>query len=924
MEDANPSKGQTCCKQCGNKNANSLVKCADGACDTWFCNNNEKNQNISHIVRHMKTHKHNSIKLHPSNRSLIGDFICSKCGTCNVFTLGHLDSLGIICRACMLSREIIRINEWQPFIQQDRLRPDLLASQELELDQNKPSEQQGERNNKIIPQTPKIFSTRSEYYKFFSILLNEEMREELKIKNANEVKGVRIYFDQSSYICLVDLENQTNLSPGEVCEIRNNTKNTQAQGHIRSIDSGKIRIEFSKKAYKKLIEDHRKPSYTIKFKVNRDVIQQDTDNLSWHIMIKSGSFNMEKYALGPMLKVGTVLILKNQTNGFEDRIIIKKYKNEKVNFKCSIQAEDGESSINSLYDVRLHYTSVVYSRMNKALSDFTRRKKTFFFSNLVLGHHSNRPIESDTIRTEDQTSNYAILGDEATISAFLVAGFVERNSQGDKNSFAVRNSTPRRDIEEAFRKFVSRTDIKILLIDELIAERILKPMIDNYQEVTPAIMKIPSYNKLKFPTTCPELNESQLLAVYRAICSEFLLVQGPPGTGKTTTASVIILNLFKLYGKVLIAAPSNNAADELTSRLEGTDLNITRLYSQMKEDIGDMRHENISLHKKQEDLIDRLGRVENPDNRIKKKKKIENAVDEILRNTDVLVCTCAGAYDERISNFNPVSVLIDESTQAKEPECLMPMLKAAKKIIMIGDHLQLAPICFSNKAHNSGLSLSLFERLVKNENQPHILDTQYRMNPDISCYSNELFYKGLIKDATVKEGVIEPWGSIRSSMFFYDVPGKEEASASSTSYINRQEAKIVLDILQFIINQHVPLDRIQVVAFYEGQREYLEQYLNSMLGTDIIEVHNVDSCQGREYDYVILSCSRANEKGKVGFLHHPGRLNVSITRARFGNIIVGNAKALAKGGVWGKLLGLLKRRKLVLGGDVRELKPSQF
>jgi regulator of nonsense transcripts 1 len=31
-------------------------------------------------------------------------------------------------------------------------------------------------------------------------------------------------------------------------------------------------------------------------------------------------------------------------------------------------------------------------------------------------------------------------------------------------------------------------------------------------------------------------------------------------------------------------------------------------------------------------------------------------------------------------------VLIDEATQAIEPECLLPMLKGAKQIILVGDH----------------------------------------------------------------------------------------------------------------------------------------------------------------------------------------------------------------------------------------------
>jgi len=37
-------------------------------------------------------------------------------------------------------------------------------------------------------------------------------------------------------------------------------------------------------------------------------------------------------------------------------------------------------------------------------------------------------------------------------------------------------------------------------------------------------------------------------------------------------------------------------------------------------------------------------------------------------------------------------VLIDEATQAIEPEALLPMLKGAKQVILVGDHRQLGPV----------------------------------------------------------------------------------------------------------------------------------------------------------------------------------------------------------------------------------------
>lgn len=35
-------------------------------------------------------------------------------------------------------------------------------------------------------------------------------------------------------------------------------------------------------------------------------------------------------------------------------------------------------------------------------------------------------------------------------------------------------------------------------------------------------------------------------------------------------------------------------------------------------------------------------------------------------------------------------VLIDEATQAYEPDVLLPLLKGAERVVMVGDHCQLA------------------------------------------------------------------------------------------------------------------------------------------------------------------------------------------------------------------------------------------
>lgn len=91
------------------------------------------------------------------------------------------------------------------------------------------------------------------------------------------------------------------------------------------------------------------------------------------------------------------------------------------------------------------------------------------------------------------------------------------------------------------------------------------------------------------------------------------------------------------------------------------------------------------------------------------KRKSEN---DLLRNADVICCTCVGAGDPRLTKCQFKTILIDESTQATEPECMVPVVLGARQLILVGDHCQLGPVVMCKKAARAGLSQSLFERLV--------------------------------------------------------------------------------------------------------------------------------------------------------------------------------------------------------------------
>lgn len=85
----------------------------------------------------------------------------------------------------------------------------------------------------------------------------------------------------------------------------------------------------------------------------------------------------------------------------------------------------------------------------------------------------------------------SVIGDEDTVTGFLLGGIGEQNKQGDVNFKICNKDTSPHTVGTALKDFLNRKDIAIILITQTYAE-LVRDIIDSHTEVIPSILEIPS------------------------------------------------------------------------------------------------------------------------------------------------------------------------------------------------------------------------------------------------------------------------------------------------------------------------------------------------------------------------------------------------------------------------------------------------
>ncbi|KAL4433368.1 hypothetical protein ABPG74_017472 [Tetrahymena malaccensis] len=279
---------------------------------------------------------------------------------------------------------------------------------------------------------------------------------------------------------------------------------------------------------------------------------------------------------------------------------------------------------------------------------------------------------------------------------------------------------------------------------------------------------------------------------------------------------------------------------------------------------------------------------------------------KIMKQKKIVAMTLGGIckYSEYLKHLKYDILLIEEAAEVLE-NLSVPLLQPfLKQMILIGDHQQLKPNANSylmEKEYN--MNISLFQRLIANNLEYACLNVQMRMAPEFSDYVRLIYNKpNQYQDSIVVQQYDRKFHGFPSNMMFFMHSYEEMNLNYTTTKKNEKEAVLSVDLADYIvkIKQYKP-EEITILAMYLGQAVLIKQIIHQYKHLKGIRVQTIDNYQGEENEVIILSLVRSFPN-HLGFVKIQNRVNVSISRAKKGFIILGNTKLLAtKIPIWQKI-----------------------
>lgn len=436
-----------------------------------------------------------------------------------------------------------------------------------------------------------------------------------------------------------------------------------------------------------------------------------------------------------------------------------------------------------------------------------------------------------------------------------------------------------------------------------------------------------------------DIAKGQETAVRMSLEQPITFVWGPPGTGKTQTLAKIAWAHIDKGERVLMLSYSNVSVDGAILRVASLKNEV--FLGQLVR-YGFPKDKRISEHpylssynlaiNNYPDLLKRRTQLQAEKKRLEKndpkliqvekelneiRRELRTAESQCVRNAKFVATTVSKAIvDKEIRNGSFDVVIFDEASMATIPQIAYAAKLARKNFVCMGDFRQLPPIVQSSK--ESPLNADIFQYCgitqAVDQGSNHkwlcLLDTQYRMHPEIADFAGRSIYNGLLKSANgmtekrEKTVMAEPFAG--RAMEFVDLSGTMSTciKSSDDSHANVLSAFVTFSLAL----KAAQTQEVGIITPYHAQSRLLHAMVRDVNELEAlphtIKCATVHQFQGSEEDVIVydaVDCYRLPFPGAL-IASTAGRyadrlFNVAMTRSKGKFICVANGSFMRNKGM---------------------------
>jgi len=315
----------------------------------------------------------------------------------------------------------------------------------------------------------------------------------------------------------------------------------------------------------------------------------------------------------------------------------------------------------------------------------------------------------------------------------------------------------------------------------------------------------------------------------------------------------------------------------------------------------EMRGREASLKAESAKLSTRLEDVQ---------KRLADLPRRVLADARVVCTTLAKTFAAKELPDDPFDVLIiDEASMAPMPSLYWALGRCRQIAVIAGDFLQLPPICVAETAMaqkwlgRSVYQLAGIETPEQASSHPAVclLDTQYRMHPQIAELASGLFYGGLLRSHSSTETRPASAGLGHAPLTLLDTSGAAPwcSRLSGGGRFNLCHAVLAAQTAEKIVRESG--HSVGIISPYAAQARLITRILRERGLEKAVRAATVHRFQGGEEDIILFDTVESLGVRVAPMLDDTREgssarllLNVALTRAKSQVILLANADYLAQ------------------------------